>query len=265
MFFYMSKILWFFIDPSNVILVALCLGTSFLYLGWDKLSRWVLSLTALVAVIIATLPIGQNLFVILENRFPVNQALPAKVDGVIVMGGVVNQVLTRERGQLAVGGAAERLISFLEISRKYPTAKLIFTGGSGNIFRNEIKEGDVVRSFMIDMGVDHERLIIENEARNTFENAVFSKKLVNPLAHETWLLITSAFHMPRSIGVFRQAGWEVIPYPVDYQLNSNLNLSLSFNLASGLSFLSTGIHEWLGLLVYWLTNRTNTFFPSPQN
>lgn len=260
----MSKILWFFIDPSNLLLIALCLGTIFIYLRRDRLGRRILSFTAVMAVIITTLPIGQNLFVILENRFPAVQTLPEKVDGIVVLGGVVNQVLTKARGQVSIGGAVERLTSFAVLSRQYPNAKLLFTGGSGRILRNEIKEGDAVRSFFIDLGVDTKRLLIENNARNTYENAILAKQLANPQTKETWILITSAFHMPRSVGVFRQVGWDVIPYPVDYQLKDNIDLSLSFNLVGGLSFLTQGFHEWLGLLVYWLTDRTVAFFPSPN-
>ena len=260
----MSKILWFFMDPSNLLLIALCLGTLLIYLRPDRLGRRLLSFTAVMAVIIATLPIGHNLIVILENRFPAVQKLPAKVDGIIVLGGVVNEDLTQARGQISIGGAVERLISFAALSKQYPNAKLVFTGGSGKILRQNIKEGDVVGPFLVDLGVDIKRLTIENNSRNTYENAVLSKRLAQPLAKETWILITSAFHMPRSVGVFRQVGWDVVPFPVDYYLKDHLVLDLSFNLVGGISFLSRAIHEWLGLLFYWLTDRSVALFPSPE-
>jgi uncharacterized SAM-binding protein YcdF (DUF218 family) len=264
MFFYMSKIFWFFIDPSNLLLMAICLGTVLIYRRRDKLGRRLLSFTAVMAVIIATAPIGRILLVVLENRFPTVQTLPGKVDGIIVLGGVVDEVVTKARGQISIGGAVERLIYFAAFSKQYPDAKLLFTSGSGKLLSQNIKEGDVVGSLLTDLGVDVERLIIENQSRNTYENVRLSKQLVQPITGETWILITSAFHMPRSVGIFRQVGWDVLPFPVDYHLKGDLGLALTFNLIGGISSLSLAIHEWLGLLVYWLTNKSNAFFPGPN-
>jgi uncharacterized SAM-binding protein YcdF (DUF218 family) len=264
MFFYISKVFWFFIDPSNLLLMALCLGTLLIYHRRERLGRRLLSFTAVMAVIIATVPIGHNLLVVLENRFSAVQTLPGKIDGIIVLGGVVDEVLTKARGKISIGGAIERLTSFAALSKRYPNAKLLFTGGSGKLLSQTIKEGDVVGSLLVDLGVDVERLIIENQSRNTHENALLSKQLVQPLSGEIWILITSAFHMPRSVGVFRQAGWDVIPFPVDYHLKGDLGLVLTFNLVGGMSFLSRAIHEWLGLLIYWLTDRSDAFFPGPE-
>lgn len=264
MFFYMSKILWLFLDLGNLLLIAVCLGTVLIYLRPNRLGRRLLSFTAVLSVIVAVLPIGHNLIVILENRFPAVQTLPAKVDGIIVLGGVVNQKLTQARGQISIGGAVERLISFAALSKQYPNAKLLFTGGSGDILMQNIKEGDVVGPLLVDLGVDIKRLKVESNSRNTYENAVLSKRLAQPLAEETWVLITSAFHMPRSVGVFRQVEWDVIPFPVDYHFEENLAFELSFNFVGGVYVLSRAIHEWLGLLIYWLTDRSAAFFPSPQ-
>ena len=264
MFFFFFKIFWFLIDTSNLLLMALFLGPVLIYRRRVKLGRRLLSFTAVMAVIIATAPIGRNLIVVLENRFPSVQTLPGKVDGIIVLGGVVDAALTKARGQISIGGAVERLISFATLSKRYPNAKLLFTSGSGALLSQYIKEGDVVGSLLIDLGVDVERLIIENQSRNTHENVLFSKQLVQPLAGETWILITSAFHMPRSVGIFRQVGWDVIPFPVDYHSKGDLDLAPSFNLVGGISSLSWAVHEWLGLLVYWLTDKSDAFFPGPK-
>ena len=264
MFFYLSKIFWFFIDPGNLLLMALCLGTVLIYRRRDKFGRWLLSFTALMAVIIATVPIGRNLLVVLENRFPVVQTLPDKVHGIIVLGGVVDEVVTKARGQISMGAAVERLTNFAALSKQYPNAKLLFTSGSGKLLSQDIKEGELVGPLLVDLGVDIERLIIENQSRNTYENALLSKQLVQPLAGEAWVLITSAFHMPRSVGVFRQAGWDVIPFPVDFHLKGDFDLAPSFDLLGGINSLSRAFHEWLGLLFYWLTDKTDVFFSGPE-
>ncbi len=263
MFFYLSKIFWFFVDPGNVLLIALILGSVLVYRRRDKWGRRLISMAAVFALLIAVVPIGDNLIILLENRFPIGQKLPEKVDGIIVLGGVVNEVITKARGQTSIGGAVERLTEFAALSNQYPNAKLIFTSGSGKLLSQNIKEADVVGPLLISLGVDLNRLIVESHSRNTYENAVESKVLAKPLPDETWILVTSAFHMPRSIGIFRKIGWNVHPYPVDFGFTGDAVIQPSFNLIRGLNLLSSGFHEWLGLFFYWLTDRTSAFFPAP--
>ena len=214
-------------------------------------------------MIIATLPIGQNLYALLENRFPVVHDLPQKVDGIIVLGGFLNEVTTKARGQTSIGGAIERIIEFASIAKEYPEAKLIFTSGSGKLLTQDIKEGDLITPLLVNLGIDPNRVRVENQSRNTFENAVMSKELAQPLPDETWVLVTSAFHMPRSVGVFRKNGWDVIPYPVDFSSTGEADFYPTFNLIIGLKYISKSIREWLGLLFYWLTDKTSAFFPAP--
>ncbi len=265
MFFYLSKIFWFFVDPGNVLLIALCLGAVLIYRRRDKLGRWLLTFAAVSALLVAILPIGKNLLIVLENRFPVVHELPEKVDGIIVLGGVVNEVVTRARGQTSIGSAIERLTEFATLSKEYPNAKLLFTSGSGKLLTQDIKEGDAVGPLLISLGVNLERVLVESQSRNTFENALMSKELANPSDDETWLLITSAFHMPRSVGIFRKIGWDVVPYPVDFSFEGNAIFYPTFNLLGGMNSLSGAIHEWLGLLFYWMTDKTSSFFPGPES
>ncbi|HJN24940.1 MAG TPA: YdcF family protein, partial [Rhodospirillales bacterium] len=158
MFFYLSKFFWFFVSPGNVLLISLCLGAVLIYRRRDKVGRWLISFAALLSLGAAVLPIGKNLYVILENRFPVVHELPKKVDGIIVLGGVVNEVVTKFRGQISIGGAIERLTEFATLSRRYPDAKLIFTGGSGKILSQNIKETDVIAPLLTTMGIDLDRV-----------------------------------------------------------------------------------------------------------
>ena len=263
MFFYLSKILWFLANPGNILLMLLVAGVALLWTRWHRAGRKVLVFCALAAVFIAAVPVGKGLMMSLENRFPVNQQLPEKIDGIIALGGVVNQVVTQARGQMSFGGSVERLTELAALSRKYPNAKLVFTGGSGKLTSQEIKEADVLPPLLGVLGIDPARMIYENNSRNTYENATLTKALVNPAPGENWILITSAFHMPRSMGVFRKAGWQVIPYPVDYSYAADELFLPFFDLPSGLLTLSAGLHEWLGLLFYRLTGKTEIFFPAP--
>ncbi len=263
MFFTLSKLFWFVADPSNVILLLLCVGTLMLFSPWWRKGRLLVCLATLSGMALATLPIGNSLLLKLENRFPVVKKLPERVDGIITLGGVANQFVSISRGQVSLGGAVERLTEFISLARRYPDAKLVFTGGSGNIFRQDIKEADVLAPFFESLGLNPDRILFENRSRNTFENAVNTFDLVRPGVGETWILITSASHMPRAFATFSKAGWKIIPYPVDFSLEGNEIFSLSFNLGVGMGRFAAALHEWLGLAFYRLTGKSDAFFPAP--
>ena len=265
MFFALSKLLWFLASPANLLLIALVGGAVLLWTPWRRAGRRLLGLAALIAVTVSVLPLGHWLIFPLEDRFSALTALPPRVDGIIILGGVVNQRITRSRGQVAVGGAVERLTELARLARLYPDAKLVFTGGSGDLFNQDLKEANVIAPFLETIGLDPSRVLTENQSRNTHENAVLTRALISPRDGETWIVITSAAHMPRAVGCFRQAGWPgLIPYPVDYGFEAGATGRPPFDLGSGLAALGGGLHEWLGLLFYWLTDRTDTLFPGPE-
>ena len=263
MFFTLSKVLWILADPGNLLLIVLMLGMLSLWTPWRRMGRRLVALTTLVLLGLAVFPVGANIIQSLENRFPPPAELPEQVGGIVVLGGMIDQIVSKKRGQPSINGAAERLTEFAVLARRYPDAKLVFSGGSGKLMSQDLKEADAVKPFLEALGMDMNRIIFEDESRNTHENAVLSKQLAQPGENEPWILITSAFHMPRSVGCFREAGWTVIPYPVDYNTTGTEEIDPSFNLISGLSGASFAIKEWLGLMFYYLTGRTNTLYPAP--
>ncbi len=264
MFFELAKIGGAVVEPGNLLTVLLCAGAVFSWTRRRRLGRWLVTLAALGALVFATVPFGAGMIRALENRFPAVRELPAEVDGIVALGGVVNPWVTEARGQLSLGGGIERLTELAALGRRYPSAKLIFSGGSGDPLRQELKEAEMVKPYLESIGLDPTRVILEAEARNTYENAQFTYRLARPKADETWVLITSAVHMPRAVGSFRKAGWTILPYPVDYNLMPEKDFALRFSLRGVLSSADGGIHEWLGLLMYRLTGRTDTLFPAPQ-
>lgn len=263
MFFWASKIFGIVIQPANVLLILLCLGAVLLWTRWRRGARWIVTVTALAAFALATLPVATWPIVVLENRFQVSPVLPAEVDGIITLGGIVNQFISAARGQTSVGPGAERLTEFALLARRYPAARLVFTGGSGDLFKQDLKEADYLRPFLDKLGLAGRDVIFEDQSRNTFENAVFSKRLVEPAADEVWVLITSAMHMPRAVGVFRQAGWKVIAYPVSFATDGRYQTEFQFSLGRGLGNTTRWLHEWMGLAAYWLTGRSDSLFPGP--
>ena len=263
MFFYLSKILWIFINPLNLFFIGLFIGTIFSWIKWRRSALWCLSLTTVYAIFLATIPLGKILIIQLENRVPLQKIEYEEVEGIVVLGGIVDQFLSKDRGITAVNGAVERLIAFSDLSRKYPNARLVFSGGSGVISGQLLKEAHFVEPIFKKLGVMIDRISYEDQSRNTWENAVLTKELMNPKNEERWIIITSAFHMPRAIGAFRKAGWKnIVPYPVDYRTMTEETPQVGFNFSNGIASFGVGLHEWIGLTFYWLTGRSNAFFPS---
>ena len=264
MFFSLSKILWFILNPGNIILIAFCLGGVLAWTRWRRLSRWLVTGAAITGLILAVVPLGTWLIGVLEDRFPPLREPPARVDGIVVAGGIVNPVMTVDHGQISVGGAVERLFEMAALAKRFPRAKLVFSGGSGSLLEPDQKEATAIVPLFRLLGIDPNRVIFEDQSRNTAENAIFSYSAAAPKAGETWLLITSAFHIPRAVGSFRKAGWRVTPYPVDYSTRRNAALPLQFNFSYGLGSLNGALHEFVGLFFYWVTGKTDEFFPAPR-
>ena len=215
--------------------------------------------------LITVFPVGYFMTQTLEDRFPAPKTISGQVDGIIVLGGTVRQLTTKFRGQVSLTGGAERLTEFIVLAKKYPNAKLAFSGGSGLLMHQDVKETETARRFFAQMGLDISRILFEDQSRNTYENAVYSYRLLAPKPHERWVLITSASHMARSVGVFRKAGWNLIPFPVDYATFGQSQINIGFNFVSGIKGFAGALREWSALLVYYLLDRTDTFFPAPDD
>jgi uncharacterized SAM-binding protein YcdF (DUF218 family) len=264
MFYLTSKVLGFFLQPSTLILAMLCVGVLLTATAWRRLARW-LMLGGLSAILVfGMLPAAELFLQPLENRFPRPDASfdVASTAGIIVLGGVLDGP-GWERGELAgLGGTAERLTEAIALSRRYPGVRIIFSGGSAET--DYPPEAELVRSLLIALGLDEARLTLESQSRSTHENAVLTAQLLKPRPDQTWLLVTSAAHMPRSVGSFRKAGVNVVAWPVDFRSPLQLRLmSVYPSYLDGLHDLDNAAHEYLGLLVYYLTGRTDALFPAP--
>jgi len=264
-FFIASKIIWALISPDGIIVLLGLSAWLALRFGWLRLSRRLLSCCALLLLIIGFLPVGEWLISPLEHRFASNAALPAQVDGIIVLGGAISPSKSEAWQQVELNSSADRLTNFLYLANLYPSAQLVFTGGNGTVGDQEFKEAAMARVLFSQLGLAEAAIIYESESRNTFENVRNTKALVNPGPDETWLLVTSAFHMPRSVAVFCQQNWRVHPYPVDhYSMPDNL-FRIQFAFAANLNLLTQATREWVGLAAYRISGKTNQFLPSDQN
>jgi len=260
-----SKTLGWVSAPEAVLLIILIIGSALLWTRWARLARVIVSAVTVVFMAIAALPIGSWLLSPLEDRFAGPGVPPAQVYGIIVLGGSRSLGKSIARDQVVLNGNSERLTMMATLARRYPRARLVFTGGSNRLFSRPEREADIAHRLLVELGVDTARLLLERESRNTWENATNSFDLVKPLPGQTWLLITSARHMPRAMGAFRKAGWQIQPYPVDYRTSGRGSwFRIRWNFYSGMSGLRHGLHEWIGLIVYWALDRSDDIFPGPR-
>lgn len=260
--FWLSKIFWTVVAPGSLLLILVLSGWLLLMRGANRKAKWVLGFAAFAMLLIASVPLGDWLLEPLETRFAANPKLPARVDGIIVLGGAEDGARSAAWNQAEVNESAERFLASLALARRYPAARVLFTSGSGTLANQKIKGADVAKKLYLEQGLEPARLILESNARNTVENAVLSRALVKPAPGEFWVLVTSAAHMPRAVGVFCKAGWPVLPYPVDHRTVRGHNRWIDYGLTGNLDALSMGIKEWLGLAAYYLMGRTGTLFPS---
>jgi len=262
-FSWLSKLAEYVISPDSLLVILILLAWVLLIRGSYRRAKWLLGFLTISVIVIMLFPVGELLLFPLQNRFPTNPEMTEQVDGIMVLGGSENIIFSVEWNQVETGEGAERYLAFLALARRYPNARLVFTGGgSGSILQQDYKEAEVAKRLFGEQKLDLSRVTLESNSRNTYENAVFSIRQIKPVPGETWILITSAFHMPRSIGVFCKAGWPMIPYPVDHRSRRGNLLRIDIGFSRNLANLIIGMREWAGLFVYYITGKTKVLFPN---
>lgn len=264
MFFILSKVLEFFTAPTNFALFVGALGVTLSFTRYQKAGCRLAGGVILFLLLLGFSPISMLLALPLETRFAPLPANGPEPDGIIVLGGMLDERSSSRHDQPVLNDAAERLTEAVRLRRLYPHARLVFTGGSAALRGSTHPEAEYVQKFWIDLGVDQNGVLYEDRSRNTFENAIFTRDLVKPGPNERWLLVTSATHMPRSIGLFRKAGFNVVADPVDYRTTGVVNdWSLNSRASDNFVLTEVAMHEWIGLIAYWMTGKTDELFPGP--
>jgi uncharacterized SAM-binding protein YcdF (DUF218 family) len=264
MFYHVAKIGWFLVEPSNLLAALAAAGLALSLLRFQRLGRLLIGVSVALLLVLGLSPAANWLILPLEMRFPVPVLEGRRIDGVIVLGGALQERQTLAHGPIALNDAGERLVALADLARRFPQARVIFTGGAGAYSGAPQPEGEVLRRKIGELGLAPERVVFETRSLNTHDNAVFSKPLMQPKPGETWLLVTSAWHMPRSVGIFRRAGWEVVAYPVDFRAAGWQDRTRGFSSVSeGLRRTEVATREYLGLAIYWATGRSAALFPAP--
>ncbi len=250
--------------PSSAIVVMLVAGAVLLLLGWAKLwaHRLVVGGTTLL-VLGGILPASDVLVLPLEQRFT-RPERPPQATGIIMLGGFEVTSVGKARGHLQLNEAAERFTEAVLLARKLPQARLIFTGGDGGWLQADGSAAPVVAANLEAFGIVRDRHVIEGRSRTTFENAVELQRLLKPSSGDRFILVTSAYHMPRAVGVFRAQGFDVVSWPTDFRTAGWMHLRLKpMPVAEGLARLDMAFKEWAGLVVYRLLGRTKELWPGP--
>lgn len=266
MFFPLSKLIYAVVTPSNFLTLVALLGAALLFIArWNRLGRILVALGAIGLFAGGLAPLSALLALPLENRFPAFAADDRPVAGIVVLGGAVDTGASVRRDQIVFNDAGERHIAMADLARRYPQARLVFSGGGMTQEGGPNSEAGVIGHFADPLGLPRTRLILEDRSRNTHENAAFTAAMVRPRPGERWLLVTSAWHMPRAVGCFRKAGFDVTAYPVDYRTEGWSDLRHPNDFASrGLLLLDLVTKEWLGLVSYRLAGYSDDWFPAPR-
>lgn len=262
MTFYISKIFWLVAQPLSLALLLLVAGLLGGLLKWNRVRTFASVAAALLLFVTLFTSTGAVLLQSLEDRFA-RAALPAGGPAcIITLGGGFESEIIAARGGFEMTQAGDRFIETLRLARQFPDARILISGGDGSL--SGAYEGDAVvgTRFFEAFGVPATRVIRETESRDTFENAGNTQNLLKENGLERCLLVTSAFHMPRSVGLFRKLGLEVLPWPTDYRTTGQASLALDLTQPSTNSqLMTTAAREWTGLLFYYLAGRTHAFFP----
>tara|TARA_Y100000588_G_scaffold381706_1_gene467840 strand:- start:237 stop:1019 length:783 start_codon:yes stop_codon:yes gene_type:complete len=260
MTFFLSKFLWFILNPFNLFIYFLILAFFFNYINFKKISKLIFSFTILFFIFSGILPTGSYLNYLLEKDFHDTIILPKKVDGILILSGASNPNLTKEYNKISLNDSAERLTESIILINKYPNAKIIFSGGSGSLNPDAIGHSYAVKLFFENLNINLKNIIFENKSRNTYENILFSKNKAKPQSNEIWIVITSAFHLKRTLNIAKKLEWNLLPYPTDFKQSKKFEWKISFNFLNNFLTFQNSSHEWMGLAAYYWMGRTSKIY-----
>jgi uncharacterized SAM-binding protein YcdF (DUF218 family) len=250
LFYFLSKIL-------DVILTPLAWSVALIGLGvfgpGSSLRKRGLAGSGIVVLLFFSLePVSNALLRSLEDP-PLRTYRPeVTYDVVILLGGLVEDRIEATWGQRAFNEDAERLLETFDLLRKGRARNAIASGGPVSASRTEVVEARSLADQLIAWGIEPERIIVEDHARNTYENAIDSSAIVRARDWKSVLVVTSAFHMPRAYGCFREVGLEVDTLPVDFRSYKSPYSGELIPRAEYLQHSSAALREWFGRGIYRL-------------
>ncbi len=253
LFFIASKTIGMAARAETWLLVVLAFAFLALWRGRIGFAKSLIFIAFAATLALTIYPLGSALIAPLESQYPSQPAVD-HVDFIIVLGGDEDLAPYRRWGGLQLNTAGERFVAGLALARRFPQAKLVYTGGTSGLGDNtghDDPSAMMVQAW-VDLGVAPERIVVESASRNTAENAAMTRDLVKPSAEGVRLLVTSAAHMPRAMRSFERAGWVgLVAWPVDYRSGRSPWVA-EWALDAHLQDLNSALREYVGLLAYQL-------------
>lgn len=248
-------------QPSNALAVVFLAGAAGL-IRWPRLGAGVLAAAGVLYATAGLLPVGQALLRPLEERFA-RAEIVAPPDGIVVLGGFIDVPASGTARRVELNEQADRITAAAALARRFPEASVIVSDGP--LERGGPSGAALAARLLEDFGIAPERIVLEERARSTWDNARFTRALVRPSPGERYVLVTTAWHMPRAIGAFRRAGWpQLAPWPVDYVDDGGpLWRNLPNSAARGLTLVDLAAREYAALAYYYLRGRTDALVPAP--
>lgn len=261
--FIFSKIIWVFLSPLNFIfLLLIASSVFFVFRRMRSFALFLMSCAVFLALLCGFSPLGHNLLVHLENQYEQSEETLDSgyfIAGVIVLGGAFETDLTqaREASGPVINDNIERVVEGIQLSRRFPSAVFVYSGGEGKILSKDYPESKPAAQFMDSIGYDSQNVLFEDQSRNTWENAALTKDLVGPMGYEHWIVVTSAYHMPRAMRAFKAAGWKyIIPWPVDYRTDGRVSWwPRPFDVLGNFYKTHLALHEYAGQAFYLLKSK----------
>lgn len=256
MFFILSKIIWFLLAPLNLMTICIVVGVIFNRLQKLPVARGFLGFGFAILLIFGIFPSGVNALNYLETRTSKPITMPLSVKGIVILGGAVESRSSELSHMTEFNDAVDRVNAAMILSRQYPEAKIVFSGGSGKLVKDERVDSVDMKIYLRNIGFKSSHVIYEDHSRTTWENLLNSKTMLKPQERENWLLVTSAWHMPRALGVARKLGWGLIPYPVDYRGPGRyLLIPEKFDVLENFYMGQLALREIIGILAYRLSGK----------
>jgi uncharacterized SAM-binding protein YcdF (DUF218 family) len=262
--FLLSKLVWILGQPLSLAFFLGAISLIAICIHWRRVAILGSALSLVILFIALFTSTGSYLVQGLEDRFPHAAGDPSDVKCMIVLGGGFDNDVDTFRGGYDLNGAGDRFVEVMRLAQKYPQARILVSGGDGSITGDYLGDAVISERMFSAFGIAKDRTVEEKESRTTFENAVNTKQLLADNGMSNCLLITSGFHMPRSMGIFRKLGIDVVPWVVDYRATGKEYLRLDFTQPSlNAQLLSTAVREWIGMVGYYAVGRTSALYPAP--
>jgi uncharacterized SAM-binding protein YcdF (DUF218 family) len=263
MFPILTRVFWLVAQPLSLTMVFLLLAFLLGFRARRGWSRAFLVLASLMLFATTFTTFGYALITPLEDRFQ-RPAEPARIDGIVVLGGAMDGEVNSVRNGFELNRSGDRYVEALRLALAHPEARILVAAGPAALALDQEREAYAAQRMFTAFGVAPGRIILDDNSRNTEENAQFAKELAGDMTGQTWVLVTSAFHMPRSVGLFRMAAFPVIPWPADYLASGAEGWRVKPDQPpENVAVASIALREWVGLMGYKIAGKIADWFPGP--